>query len=370
VTCLQILTIAGLGCSTSLLTTLSKRRSVDHGYAYWPPVVIITAEFWKATISMGLLVWWGGGHPGRARVLVDDANLEEARSAPPQPFPLWPSPASTLRLAGLAALYALQNNLLFAAMRQVNLATYQVLITLRIPATAGLMWAMLGRAFSRRQQGAIACLVAGVVLSQVDVGALLFAAAPGAGGDPSRAFSLTPRGLAYMAATVACASLASVTNETMLKNEAVGFMHAQNCVLYAIGCVVNAVVMGWQGGWAEGGAILAPATLFHGFDACTWALVASLTLLGLATAAVLKHADNMIRSLGYVGSIVLAALLSAAWLGTPLTPHFAAGAGVACVGIVAYMAGGGGDGGGGAVGGGGKGMRTKLPLTAAGERRK
>jgi len=322
-TCAQTLAIACLGCTTSLLTTLSKRRS-GNDYTYLPPTVIITAELCKAVVSLGLItaMWW--------KTAIDDGLPGAPRHAPSR---LWPSRSTSLRLAALAALYALQNNLLFAALTQVNLATYQVLISLRIPVTAGLMRVMLGRSFSRWQQGAIWCLTAGAVLSQLDVGCMV----AGGGSDAAApVFALTPRGAAYMATTVACASLASVANETMLKDETAGSLNAQNCVLYACGVLVNVAIVvvtgsGWQG--------LSPAAFYRGFNAYTWALIGSLTCLGLATAAVLKHADNMVRSLGYVGSIVLASAASAAWLGSALSPSFATGAGVACAGIVAYMVG-------------------------------
>ena len=318
-TCLQTLAIACLGCSTSLLTTLSKRQSENGAYSYSPPAVIVTAECWKAAISLGLLM-----RPTRARAAGGLLLLPPHHPLPP----LWPSRPTALRLLALAILYALQNNLLFAALTQVNLATYQVLISLRIPLTAGLMWLMLGRSFSQWHQGAIACLVVGAVASQVDVGALMIS-----GGQ---LFVITPLGLAYMVTTVACASLASVANETMLKDESAGSLHGQNCVLYGWGCMVNALValaMGPGRGWTS------LAAVYQGFNPYTWALVASLTCLGLATAAILKHADNMVRSLGYVGSIVLASAVSAVLLGTPLSPTFAVGAGVACVGIVGYMVG-------------------------------
>jgi hypothetical protein len=123
----------------------------------------------------------------------------------------------------------------------------------------------------------------------------------------------------------------------MLKNEARGCLHAQNSVLYAFGCLVNTLLLGRRG--LEQVAAHGLPSLYAGFNPYTWGLVASLTFLGLATAAVLKHADNMIRSLGYVGSIVLASAVSATWLGVGLTPTFTVGSLLACAGIVAYMRG-------------------------------
>ena len=331
-TCIQILAIACLGCSTSLLTTLSKRATSGSAYTYSPPAVIITAEFCKAGISLGLVVATMRGKSGATR--GGESGLLSPGAPCHAPPRLWLSNSTSLRLAALAALYALQNNLLFAALTQVNLATYQVLISLRIPMTAGLMRVMLGRRFSTWQQGAIWCLTAGAVMSQVDIGRMV----AGGGSDASAApiFALNPRGAAYMATTVACASVASVANETMLKDETAGSLNAQNFVLYACGVLVNVAIVVVSGsGWPGP----SPAAFYRGFNAYTWALVCSLTCLGLATAAVLKHADNMVRSLGYVGSIVLASAASAAWLGSALSPSFAAGAAVACAGIVAYMVG-------------------------------
>ncbi len=355
-TCAQTLAIACLGCSTSLLTTLSKRATSGSAYTYSPPAVIITAEFCKAGISLGLVVGMSGARDGEGQLLLPGVPRIHA---PPR---LWPSRSTSLHLAALAALYALQNNLLFAALTQVNLATYQVLISLRIPVTAGLMRAMLGRRFSTWQQGSIWCLTAGAVLSQVDVGRMV--ASGGSDASAAPLFALTPRGAAYMATTVACASLASVANETMLKDEAAGSLHAQNCVLYACGVLLNvAIVVATGSGWPGP----SPAAFYRGFNAYTWGLVVSLTCLGLTTAAVLKHADNMVRSLGYVGSIVLASALSAAWLGSALSPSFTVGAGVACAGIVAYMVEGPKEGVGAVLGrlAQGKAQAKALPLTVA-----
>lgn len=243
---------------------------------------------------------------------------------------LWPSFSANVRLVGLAVLYALQNNLLFAAMTHVNLATYHVLISLRIPFTACLMRCFLKHKFSKRQYAAIACLVAGAISSQVDIYQLFQSSS-----DLFRAFTITRLGLFYMFASVSCASAASVMNEYMLKNEVMGSLQAQNFLLYTFGSVINAILLG------PAVVSLVASTgmlaLYRGFNYYTWTLVASLTCLGLVTSAVLKHADNMIRSLGYVGSIVMASAVTSLCLGTALTPSFGIGAGLACAGIWAYM---------------------------------
>lgn len=115
-TCVQTLAIACLGCSTSLLTTLSKRATSGSAYTYSPPAVFITAELCKAGISLGLVVGMSGARTGEGHLLLPGVPRIHA---PPR---LWPSRSTSLHLAALAALYALQNNLLFAALTQVNLA--------------------------------------------------------------------------------------------------------------------------------------------------------------------------------------------------------------------------------------------------------
>jgi len=216
-------------------------------------------------------------------------------------------------------------------MTHVNLATYHVLISLRIPLTAWLMHFVLKHEFSKRQYGAIACLVAGAVSSQLDVDQLFSSSS-----DMLRALTITPSGLFYMTVTVVCASASSVMNENMLKNEAIGSLHAQNFLLYSFGSFINAILLGPAAVSLVTSA--GPLALYRGFNCYTWALIASLTCLGLVTSAVLKHADSMIRSLGYVGSIVMASVINSLCFNTALTPSFAIGAGLACAGLWAYMA--------------------------------
>lgn len=313
-TVMRVLAIACLGCTTSLLTTLSKSPATGSSYAYWPPVVLVTVEVLKAAISLAMLCW------------EKDPEVSIIANATCSP----PPRSSIIRLAGLAVLYALQNNLLFAAMAHVNLATYHVLISLRIPFTAWLMHVALKRDFSKRQYGAIVCLVIGAVSSQVDI-LQLFSSS----NDLSQVFTVTPSGLFYMLVSVVCASVASVVNENMLKDEAIGSLHAQNFLLYSWGSFINAILLGRRALFLVNSA--GSLALYRGFNCFTWALVASLTCLGLVTSAVLKYADNMIRSLGYVGSIVMASALTSFCLGTALTPSFAIGAGLSCVGIWMYM---------------------------------
>ena len=84
------LAIACLGCSTSLLTTLSKRATSGSAYTYSPPAVIITAEQCTAVISLGLVVGMRVGmsaaRAGKGQLLLPGVPRIHA----PPPSLAWP----------------------------------------------------------------------------------------------------------------------------------------------------------------------------------------------------------------------------------------------------------------------------------------
>lgn len=221
------------------------------------------------------------------------------------------------KIGALALVYAAHNNLLIATLRTVDLATFQVLFSWRIPATALALHVVLGRQFTRTQKTALAALMAGTMLTQWS------------GGGDRPHLSLSPDGLAMVSLLVSTSSLTCVLNEAMLKDDRLGSLHAQNLQLYAFGFLINAVIA-----WAHGGLGLMPA--LRAWSALTWATVASMSLLGVATSATLKYADNIVRAFAAAGSIVVAALVSWAWFGQSMGVLFVVGSAVTCGAVGLY----------------------------------
>jgi len=67
-----------------------------------------------------------------------------------------------------AAIYALQNNLLFVALSNLDSTTFQVTYQLKILTTALFMVTMMGRRLSRRKWVALALLMIGVAVVQIE----------------------------------------------------------------------------------------------------------------------------------------------------------------------------------------------------------
>ena len=64
---------------------------------------------------------------------------------------------------------------------------------------------------------------------------------------------------------------------------------------------------------------------FHGYTRYTWVVIALQALGGLTVATVIKYLGNIEKNFATTISVVFACLLSAAFLGTELSPTFMAG---------------------------------------------
>jgi len=239
--------------------------------------VVLASEFAKALFS-----------------LLFVANEE------PQGVPLQTKVAESMarkNLGGLfvvATLYVVVNNCFMLALRYINIDTYQVLFSLRIPVTAALMHLFLGRKFTARQQIAGVLLFCGGILSQADLQKLSWAKTP-------------PLGLFYVAVMVVSSSVAGVLNESILKNDECGSLHAKNFQLYAYGFFLNLACTIY-----EHGGVVSPAgaVFFDGVTISTCFLICLLAAQGLVTSAVIKYTDNMIKAAASVGSIGASAALA------------------------------------------------------------
>lgn len=296
----------GLALALTLLGTLTPilvraSRTVE-GDSYAPEQVVCCAEACKAVLAgVGVLMGRRSkrGDAGRPR-----------------------SPAHRMltaaKIGALALVYAAHNNLLIATLRAVDLATFQVMFSWRIPATALALHVVMRKHFTRTQKAALALLMAGTMLTQWG------------GGRDRPHLALSFDGLAMVCLLVSTSSLACVLNEAMLKDDSQGSLHAQNLQLYAFGFLINA----GAAAWAHGGVGWMPG--LRVWSALTWTTIASMSLLGIATSATIKYADNIVRAFAAAGSIVVAALVSWAWFGQSMGGLFVLGSAVTCGAVGLY----------------------------------
>lgn len=217
-------------------------------------------------------------------------------------------------LLAVAALYAIVNNFFMLSLRYMDVYDYQVLFSLRIPVTAALMYFILGKTFSARQRLAAFFLFCGALLSQADVRNLRWIRIPN-------------QGLLYVSSMIVASSAAGVVYERILKNDVREVIHAKNAQLYLFGALINLATS----------MSLRDSSLFYDFSTSTWVLVFLLAAQGLVTSAVVKFADNMVKTTASVGSICASAIVAWAAFGSPLRPEILSGGVLTSASLALYL---------------------------------
>ena len=217
---------------------------------------------------------------------------------------------NTLMLAVPAGLYTFQNNLLFVALSNLDAATYQITYQLKILTTALFSVLMLSKALDRAKWFSLVLLTVGVAFVQM----------------PSSDSSARPVGDPYIgliAVLIACFSsgFAGVYFEKILTNSS-GSLWLRNIQLGFFGTVLGLIGV-YLNDWEkvhEGG-------FLQGYDSLTWTVVVLQGVGGLIIAAVIKYADNILKSFAASLSIIISAVVSGFFFHDfVLTLNFAIGA--------------------------------------------
>lgn len=293
------LCLSVFGCSAALLAALSKNPS--GGYDYNTSFVPFLAEVMKLMMSLWLLSW------EMVSAVSEKAIVFDAKSSG--------------KYLLLSIMYAVQNNLLFVTIREVDPASFQVLVNLKIPVTAALLYTIIKKEFSTQQVCALGLLSFASMLSKVHIDLQ--------GGVMG--FNLSMYGVLLLGCMIALSSTAGVFNEVMLKTGKHGSMHWQNTQLYFFGCVFTFVNMAWHTEQSLLGSI------FAGFNMFTWLSILNMAFLGLITSAVLKYADNILRAFATAASMFLSTFISWYFLGVAVPVAFFFGSTLAAFAILMYI---------------------------------
>jgi len=193
----------------------------------------------------------------------------------------------------LAAVYAVSNQLAFAAYRQVDPGTYQLFKSSATLIVALIQWIGLGKRFSGDQWKAMSLQIVGMLI-------VSFRAQTGTFQYPAKAYL----SMSCMAVLSGCTS---VTNERMIKKYNIP-LNTLNIVLYIAGLSFNVSAffllpnphdMGRRFGF------------FEGFDnpwVCALCLINS--IVGLVITAVLKYADAVLKCIASDVTAVLLCIIS------------------------------------------------------------
>uniref|UniRef100_A0A0M3K0Q6 UDP-galactose translocator 1 (inferred by orthology to a C. elegans protein) n=1 Tax=Anisakis simplex TaxID=6269 RepID=A0A0M3K0Q6_ANISI len=206
-------------------------------------------------------------------------------------------PLELIKMSVPSIMYAIQNNLDFIALSNLDAGTYQVTTQLKVVTTAIFMMLILGRKFSLRRWIAITLLFIGVAAVQVNVVQGQKEAKPS---SDNYLF-----GLMAVLMTCVTAGFAGVYFEMMLKDGTSTPLWIRNLQMYSCG-VVSASVACYLG---EFDAIIRNG-FFHGYSYKVVAIIAFLSVGGIYISLVMKYLDNLYKSFASAVSIILVVIIS------------------------------------------------------------
>ena len=205
-----------------------------------------------------------------------------------------------------AAVYALNNALVFMIISELRPSAFQILGSFKTVFTLVLFRIVLQRIPTNNQYIAVVLLAAGAAVSRLS-------SVEGCNSSDGDGGAL---GVLLTLVSCLASSLGGVVNEALLKRD--GGMHSlslQNSLLYAFGVVVNSIAL-----FVRNGNDLLTSGFFVGYDLMTILLIATNALTGLSISAVLKWNDNISRVFAHTGAIVISMTVEMLAFTLPASP--------------------------------------------------
>ena len=281
---------------TAILARQSRVPSASGTPLYLGSVAVLVAEIIKLPICLGLIVRDEGG-PRRMLAAVKD-----------QVFVNW---RDTLRMGVPALCYCLQNALFFVALSHLSATSYQLWSQSKTLFTAFFFVTLLGRTLSKAQWLALSLLTAGVGLVQYQevAGSMAAAAASTTAAAGSGLLGGVGIGVVIGVGAVLFSSLlsgfANVYFEKVVKKDATSVSIWMRNVQLGLFSLPQAASL-----MAADAAVIAQHGALVGFTPLAWAVVLLKALGGLLVAAVVKYADNVLKTYATAIAIVLTCVLT------------------------------------------------------------
>ncbi|KAI8377865.1 nucleotide-sugar transporter-domain-containing protein [Radiomyces spectabilis] len=248
-------------------------------------------------------------------------------------------PKETLKMLIPSGLYALQNNLLYVALSNLEAATFQVTYQMKILSTAIFSVVLLGRSLNRDKWCALVLLMIGVTMVQSQSMSSAAPPEPVASEtdgdmplDQPLVLAVQNPFIGLVAVITSCISsgFAGCYFEKILKTSDTS-MWVRNIQLGISGAFFSFVGMVMYDSQAlrEGG-------LLQGYDWLTWVVVANQALGGLLVAIVVKYADNILKGFATSLSIIVSGIISFYLFNFQPTMPFVLGAAIVMVSSYLY----------------------------------
>eukprot|EP00425_Heterocapsa_triquetra_P022468 CAMPEP_0195150044 /NCGR_PEP_ID=MMETSP0448-20130528/178150_1 /TAXON_ID=66468 /ORGANISM="Heterocapsa triquestra, Strain CCMP 448" /LENGTH=312 /DNA_ID=CAMNT_0040188711 /DNA_START=1 /DNA_END=936 /DNA_ORIENTATION=+ len=306
----RVCMLALLALQNSGQTLLIKIAQQSHSHQPDPVIVMLLAEIVKAIVSALLFA-----------LLEAEPNMAWMAHFTPSAL------RRSLKLVPTALCFAIQNQLLFVAVHNLDPPVYQALSQLKILFAGIFSVLLLGKRLTGTQWVALLLLACGAALVQVENTMCRDASGKGSDLDPRK-------GLLAVVVASTTSGLAGCYTELMLKTEKMP-MWLQSAQVAAVSAIILAFTVMWSGtagAFADG-----QRALVTGIGAMTWVVVSMVSVGGLIVVAVLRYADNVLKGISIVFSLLLSGLFSSILLGTGLGPVFCLAAVVICCSVYLYQ---------------------------------
>jgi len=280
---LLVLVLMGTYSVQSLLITASKQHG---GFTYDATAAVLLAEALKLAFALLML-------PPEVR-----ATLE---------------PSKSFVFAVPAVLYAVQNRLVFEALRHITPPEYQLLNNMKLFTTCVVYRVALRRQLKLLQWLALLLLGIGMAVAEMPA-ALPGTAVEGPEGAAGRQ-TLAWSGTAIMFLISWCSAGAGVLNEWLIKRSA-NVLEA-NVWLYLYGTIACAFQLG-EDGWRR-------FARLEGFTALTWLVVLCNAVLGQTVAFLFRYADSIVKLYAVCAAMVFTTLCSVVLFGFEVHLNMVAG---------------------------------------------
>lgn len=237
----------------------------------------------------------------------------------------------SIKLIIPAALYLLQNNLLFVALSHLSVPTYQISNQGKLLTTAIISRVLLKKHISAMQYCAIALLglgVAVVQLSEHHINVSLQSKADSSGGTDGQ----QNQWLGLLAVFVSCftSGFAGVYFEFVLKSTKQS-VHCRNFQLAFWSClfaIIHIVSKDMSQVETHG--------LFHGFDGIVILVVVAQAMTGFVVSMMLKYADALLKGFAISVAVIVASVASIFLFDTKVNGIFFVGASMVGIAVKMY----------------------------------
>lgn len=306
----------------------SRNSPTNHQPRYLASTAVLLVEIIKLAASLSLAIY-------------DLLQSHPASPASDIPALLWQSifAPDCWKLVVPAALYTLQNSLVYVAISNLDAVTFQVTYQLKILTTVLFSILLLGRSISLRQWLALVLLTLGVALVQIsgqisseDWRERLSSLIRG-GAALNVPTSSAFRGFTAVVAASITSGLTCVYFEKLVKDSLASVSLWTRNVQLSFFSLFPALFIGVL--WQDGAAI-ARDGFFAGYGPIVWVTIALQAFGGLVVAVCIAYADNVAKNFAASLSIVVSYVATALLFRTPMTGPSTGGAAIVLAAMYLY----------------------------------